>query len=828
MEQINPFKPVPISPQNEQSIKLAVLFLDMVSYSRRIAENEVATLEFMSSCFDALRNLASRFRGVLVKTMGDGALLHFSNAESAIDFGIEWHRLINGLQIGEAEPFQFRVGVHLGDVTLRDSDVFGQTVNIASRLQEIAGPGECVVSEDAYVSLTEAERIKVVSIGAPPLKNIKERIQAYRVINPWQPQSARAGSFAGLTLVGHVTAGIETTPQRQVTRGILAYLALNAGGYETIDCLRAIFGGAEVVNNALQTLAASDLPYEVDVYLDTDLVHLTADVSDTDLGEMLGRLRQNQMPTRLLLQAEWPKQVLVGLDGISSLFDSWLKITRDRWKWLLLREMERLIERTEPTDDQRENAAQAMLLQEPGNEIAALAKIECRLAHGDQSGAVDEYNRLKIFLSTHYGMSPNDRIRRLIRARQSREPVLARASGSSGSRRLLKLLVRPFGGATAQLAGEVATFRDELISNLARFRDWSVLDGGSETHSVDRSGDLPDYIVEGHPAVSDVSNSITLILTDGSTGRTIWSDRFEITVETWQQLQQEVIRAIAAQLENYISCDRLAATVGSVGWRSTTVDGWLQGDRALMEWTPEGTEKAEAVFRGILKTDPDHAPTLFRIASISNIQHVIWPGRPRTTEQTAEADALAARAVALDPLDARVQRTVAWTAAMQGAFARAEMHMDLAAKLNPASPATLASCAMGFAWFGARDKAKTTLTKCAVLSPYLPTWGWAYHASTNFFLDRLDDALIAAELGGQSIPDNQAWRAAILARQGKAADAGAAFRMFEARTSAHWAGELPASPARIAAWFAGAFPLKEKTDRDKLAAAIESARAAAY
>ena len=125
---------------------------------------------------------------------------------------------------------------------------------------------------------------------------------------------------------------------------------------------------------------------------------------------------------------------------------------------------------------------------------------------------------------------------------------------------------------------------------------------------------------------------------------------------------------------------------------------------------------------------------------------------------------------------------------MTGAFARASMHMDLATSLNPNSPTTLASCSMGFAWFGEHGKAEANLTRCLAISRTLPEWGWAYNASTCFFLDRLDAALEAAELGGTSINDIQGWIAAIHARRGDTTAAGAAFARFFETISASWAG----------------------------------------
>ncbi len=809
-----------------------VVFWDMVAYSRRVAENEAGTLDFMASCFDTMRILARRYAGALIKTMGDGALLCFAEVEAAVEFTLELHRVIDRLQLHEPDPYQFRAGIHTGPVTIRNGDVFGHTVNVASRLQTVAAPGGCVISADVYAVLSKSEGLRFEPLGAPPLKNIKARIAVYRVVDPLRSAQPVRRKFEGIRVIGGVGINVSQGGRNlgRGARALLLYLALSPGGVESNDRLEAMFGGATECKRRLEELAIAVTETGYTVQATNGIVSIGADLSDTDIGQILEELRQNRLALSLHMDGDWTAHILAGLDGISPVFDSWLTVTRNRWKWLMLRELERLIERTEPLDAAREDAARIILAQEPGNEAAAIAAIECRMAHGDRGGAVEEFERLETFLSERYGIAPGQRIRAKLKRLLSGKPPGPEAQNAPDQPgRVLQIRVDGFetDGDTAPTS-QHQVFRRELINNLSHFRDWSVLDG-ADIHepSDDVSAPNADYVVEGSSVSGDLPD-LNLRLLGAPDMRHLWSETFALSSETWDNAQEKIVRAIAARVESYISCDRLTGALHRTPRPSTIHDDWLRGDNALMKWTPEGAEEAHGIFTDILKAEPDHAPSLFRLASISNIAHIIWPGRQRSSSEVAEADRLAARAVALDPMDARIQRTVAWTAAMNGAFARACMHMDLAAKLNPSSPATLASCAMGFAWFAEPEKAMAALTLGNALSPSLPQWGWAYHASTNFFLDRLDAAALSAEMGGDSIPDTRGWLAAIFARQGEIERAGQAFGAFYATISSHWAGEDAPTPERVAQWFADGFPLRRQADRDKLRAAIETARAAAY
>ena len=153
----------------------AILAADVVGYSRLMGQDEAGTLS-------ALRHLRTNIfaaavdahRGKIVKSMGDGWLVEFASVIEAVICAIE-------VQDGLAghESIKLRVGVHLGDITHDEEDIFGDGVNIASRLQEIARPGGIVISDMARRSIDGKLAATFVDLGVQNLKNIAEPIKVY-------------------------------------------------------------------------------------------------------------------------------------------------------------------------------------------------------------------------------------------------------------------------------------------------------------------------------------------------------------------------------------------------------------------------------------------------------------------------------------------------------------------------------------------------------------------------------------------------------------------------------------------------------------------------
>src|SRR5262249_43058233 len=131
----------------------AILAADVVSYSRLMEQDEAGTLAALkASRRDVLEPIVSKHQGRVFKITGDGVLVEFASAVNAVQCAVH---LQQGMAVAsdrkpEDRRIVWRIGVSLGDVIAEGSDLYGDGVNIAARLEAIAEPGSVCISEDAY------------------------------------------------------------------------------------------------------------------------------------------------------------------------------------------------------------------------------------------------------------------------------------------------------------------------------------------------------------------------------------------------------------------------------------------------------------------------------------------------------------------------------------------------------------------------------------------------------------------------------------------------------------------------------------------------------
>src|SRR5215210_5055426 len=128
--------------------------------------------------------LVAGHRGRVVKLMGDGALVEFASAVDAVECAAAIQRGMAEREAGvpEAERVRLRIGVNLGDVIREaDGDLYGDGVNVAARLEQLAEPGGIVVSGTAYDHLQGKLGCSFEDLGERRLKNIERPVRAYRV-----------------------------------------------------------------------------------------------------------------------------------------------------------------------------------------------------------------------------------------------------------------------------------------------------------------------------------------------------------------------------------------------------------------------------------------------------------------------------------------------------------------------------------------------------------------------------------------------------------------------------------------------------------------------
>jgi adenylate cyclase len=160
----------------------AVWFADIVGFTSLTSRDEEAALGLIRIFQEAAAAAIDRHDGTLVKFTGDGVLAYASSTSAALDTVLA---LAAGFDAGVKQrggSARLRAGVHVGDIVVAaDGDVYGEGVNIASRLEGQARPGRAVVSEDVWRHCRQRSNVEFVSIGPRDLKGITEPIWAYEV-----------------------------------------------------------------------------------------------------------------------------------------------------------------------------------------------------------------------------------------------------------------------------------------------------------------------------------------------------------------------------------------------------------------------------------------------------------------------------------------------------------------------------------------------------------------------------------------------------------------------------------------------------------------------
>ncbi len=161
----------------------AILAADVEGYSRLMGEDEVGTLERLTSHRALLDGSIAQNRGRIANTAGDSVLAEFPSAVDAVKCALEAQAAIAAANEGlpDHHRLQFRIGLHVGDVMIKGGDLFGDGVNIAARLQALAEPGGICLSATAQEYVRNAFPVAVTDLGPQSLKNIEGPVRAFAI-----------------------------------------------------------------------------------------------------------------------------------------------------------------------------------------------------------------------------------------------------------------------------------------------------------------------------------------------------------------------------------------------------------------------------------------------------------------------------------------------------------------------------------------------------------------------------------------------------------------------------------------------------------------------
>lgn len=164
----------------------AIMFTDMVGYTALMQSNEELATEKRERHKNVLENSISNHKGKILQYYGDGTLSIFNSAIEGVNCAIEIQK-----KLTQEPKVDLRIGIHTGDILLEEEGIYGDGVNIASRIESLSVSGGVFISEKVYDDIKNQGDIKTHEVGSFELKNVKQPICVFAIANPGFPVPSR-------------------------------------------------------------------------------------------------------------------------------------------------------------------------------------------------------------------------------------------------------------------------------------------------------------------------------------------------------------------------------------------------------------------------------------------------------------------------------------------------------------------------------------------------------------------------------------------------------------------------------------------------------------
>src|SRR5215475_3122314 len=162
---------------------VAILAADIAGYSALMGADDAGTVRSLKEHQAVVLPMIKEHGGRIIDTAGDGILAEFGSVVNAAECAVAIQRTMaqRNADVEEARCMRFRIGINQGDVVFDDSRVYGDGVNVAARLENLAEPGGICISRKVYEEISGKMQLAFVDLGEHQLKNIAQPVRVYRV-----------------------------------------------------------------------------------------------------------------------------------------------------------------------------------------------------------------------------------------------------------------------------------------------------------------------------------------------------------------------------------------------------------------------------------------------------------------------------------------------------------------------------------------------------------------------------------------------------------------------------------------------------------------------
>lgn len=157
----------------------AIMFTDIVGYTALMGNDEQKAFELIRKNREIQKPIIEQYNGRWIKELGDGVMSSFNTVSDAVNAAMKIQEACN-----LAGVFKLKIGIHQGEVMLEDNDIFGDAVNLASRIETLGVPGSILFSKKVADEIRNKTEFQVVSVGNFEFKNVNEPIEVFALSNP--------------------------------------------------------------------------------------------------------------------------------------------------------------------------------------------------------------------------------------------------------------------------------------------------------------------------------------------------------------------------------------------------------------------------------------------------------------------------------------------------------------------------------------------------------------------------------------------------------------------------------------------------------------------